>query len=124
LLVDRPSLDLVNPFHIGEIGTQSRVGERTVLTHGLSLKTRGPEVREGIAAGIVVVIVAAHKRSQRIDGVRIQHMRPRRSDVERSNLGDLVCRSNDISVRAYAVQCHLRLNPEQSTPGRRVLGIE
>src|ERR1700685_1728777 len=71
LFVGGSSLDLVNPFHIGEIGTQSRVGERAVLTHGLSLKTWGPEVRERIAAGIVVVIVAAHERSQGIYGIRI-----------------------------------------------------
>jgi hypothetical protein len=116
------------PFDIGEIGPQPRVGERTVLTHRLSLKTRRPEVRERIFAAVVVVVVAAHERSQRVDGVRIEYMRPRRRDVECSNLGNLVRWSHRISVRAYAgcaeSRCHLRLNPKESTPGCRVFGIE
>ncbi len=43
LLVDDSGLDLVDPFDIGKIGPNARVGECAILAYGLPLQTRRPE---------------------------------------------------------------------------------
>ena len=125
LLVDDSCLDLVDPLDVGKIGSKPSIGERAVLTYRLSLQAGWPEVRERVATGVVVVVVAAYERAQSKYGVRIQHMGPGRGNVEGPDLGALIRRSDDISVRVSAGKgCHLRFNPIQPTPRSRVFGIE
>ena len=63
LFVSSASLNVVDPFDIGNVGSNPRVGQRPILTHRLPLQARWPQVGERIVARIIVVIVTANKSS-------------------------------------------------------------
>ena len=60
LLVDRAHLDVVDSLLVGEIRAQSGIGERPVLCDRRGLQVRGTEIGQGIAAGVVIVCIAAN----------------------------------------------------------------
>ena len=116
LLIGDSRLQVVDSFHVGNIGTKAGVGQRPVLTHGLLLKI-GREIGKRIAARIIVVLVPPHESAEREHGVGIEQARPRRRDVEGLDLRTLVGRTNRIAVRIEAAI--VDVSPTSRRSGRR-----
>ncbi len=76
------------------------------------------EIGERIAAGIVVVLIAADESAEREDGIGIDQPRPRRRDVEGLDLRALVGWTNQIAIGIEAAVVH-----GQSVPRRREFGV-
>src|SRR5450755_4322913 len=119
LLVGRPDLYIVNPFHIREIRPQAGVGQFPILSYSFPLKVDGAEVGKRIAAGVVVELVSANKGTQGKNGGRAEQPRPGWRDVEGFDLRTLIRRPHDIAIRVQA-----SVADYVTIPRRRVLGIE
>ena len=57
-------LQVVDPFHVGDVRPKAGVRQSSVLADRFRLKIRS-KIGKRIRAGIVVVVVAAHERAER-----------------------------------------------------------
>ena len=79
----------------------------------------GEEVGKRVAAGIVVVSIAADKSSHSEDGVGADQADPRRGNVERLDLSMLIGRANRVAVGVKAV-----VGDHQAFPGGGILRVK
>src|SRR5271169_4185169 len=119
LLVGRPDLYVVNPFHIRQIRPQASVGQLSILSDTLPLKVDGAKVSKRIAAGVVVELVPANKGAQGKNGGRAEQPRSGWRDVEGFDLRTLIRQPHDIAIRVQA-----SVADYDTIPRRRILGIE
>src|SRR5262249_8161088 len=89
LLICCTNLDVVKAFDIGERSSQPGVCQRSILRNRLLLNRR--EIIKEIWTWIVVVVISADEPTQREHRVIAQQSSPRRRDVERLDLGPLIC---------------------------------
>src|SRR5208337_106787 len=82
-------LQVVDAFHVRDLGATAGIGQPTSLANGLALDIR-LEVGERIAARVVVVSILAHPPSQREHGVGIEEARPSGRNVNRLDLRTLI----------------------------------
>src|ERR1035441_8252210 len=82
-------LYVVNPFHIGHVGSQTRIRELAILHHSLALKVRR-EIVERVSAGVIVVLIVSYIGAQSKHRVRAHHPCPGRRNVKGLDLRYLV----------------------------------
>jgi hypothetical protein len=80
----------MNSLGVREIGVNGGVGQGAVLLDRGGLQVGRSAVGQGIAAGIVVIVVAADKGSQVEDRVVADHARVSGRDVDGLDLGVLI----------------------------------
>src|SRR6202044_494171 len=90
LLIGDSCLDVIDAFHVVDVGAQSGVGEGPVLADGFLLKVGRTEISERISAGIVIVGIAADKSAEVEQGGRIDGSGPGGSDVKGFDLRALI----------------------------------
>ena len=80
LLIRGSQLDVVDAFHVGEIGAEAGVGELSGPGRWFAICNAGRQIGEGIGAGVVVVLIAANESAEGEDGVgteEVESMRAR-----------------------------------------------
>ena len=110
LLIGGSRLQVVNTFHVGNIGTHSHVRKPAVLGQCFLLEIRG-EIGKWIVAGIIVELIMPHERAQRKHRVGIQQMRTCGSNVESLDLRALVCWAHRKAIGTKAAIVDYKARP-------------
>ena len=112
MLMRNSDLQIVRAFHIGNIGVNPGVGERSILSSSGALQGCA-EIIERISAGIVVVLVSPNKADNRQHCRCAEQVRIRWRNVESFNLRALVCRPQSPPVRGLTekVPAGLQVSP-------------
>ena len=118
VLIRHARLDVVHTPDVGHAGARAEIGKPAILADGLGLQIRN-QVREGISARVIVVLILPHEAAERKYGVRVEQAGPGRRNVKRADLRTLVGRAHRHTVRSKpSVIRH------QPGPCSCVLGVE
>src|SRR5271169_140965 len=87
-------------MHIRNFRVDTGIRKSAILCDALALKAKWTEVRKGIAAGVVVICIAANKGTKCEDSIGVEEVCPARGDVECADLGALVLRTDELATQS------------------------